>query len=163
MPDRSMDILEKRDFIQALGTAQLIKDIHTLEAELETLLKQELEFRSKSADHLAGKSDDTPAIKALEAELSASAPLAASGKEMTVDAKKAWLLRQRTENPNLKAAVTKQREATFVQDDLEIKKEMTRKRLDNLKAILSLRCAQINFFAGDIKTSTPVEDEVKNG
>jgi hypothetical protein len=161
MPDRSMDILEKRDFIQALGTAQLIKDIHALEVELETLLKQELEFRSKSADHLAGKSDDTPAIKALEVELSAAAPLATSGKEMTIDAKKAWLLRQRTENESLKAAVTAQRMADFANGDYEIKKEMTRKRLDNLKAVLKLRCAQIIFFAGDVRTTQPIEDEVK--
>ena len=160
MPERSMNILEKRDLIQALGTAKLIKDIHALEDELEALLKEEIETRSKNADHLAGRSDDSPAIKAIEAELMAAAPLE-NGKPMTVDLKKAWLIRQRSENEKLKEAVAAQKMAAFIAEDFEIKKEMTRKRLDNMKAILALRSAQIIFFAGDVRTTVDTEDQLE--
>jgi hypothetical protein len=157
LPERSMNILEKRDLIQSLNTAQLVKDIHQGEADLQKIMEEDLHFRSSQQENIPGRADDTAAIKKIEAELFMQVP----AEIKTVDAKKAWLLQQREVNPDLKKAIQNQRMAEFTASDFEIKKEMTRKKLDNLKAILSLRCAQIMFFAGDVRTTIPLEEEIK--
>jgi len=147
---RKMDVFEKKDFIKALGTAELIKSIHEREDELQELLKERISFRSESADYLTGKSSDCAAVKQVEAELSMSAPMNENGKKMGVDEKKIWLATQEKSNPALAEAIKKQKMAAFSSDDLDTRIEMAQTRLGNLKAILALRTAQITFFAGDV-------------
>jgi len=145
-----MDVFGKKDFIKALGTAELIKSIHEKEDELQKLLGERIKFRSESSDYLTGKSPDCKAIKQIEAELSMSAPAGEDGKKMGVDEKKIWLATQGKTNPALVEAIKKQKMADFVADDLDVRIDMTQTRLGNLKAILALRTAQITFFAGDV-------------
>lgn len=160
---RSMTIIEKTDLIKALGTAQLIKDIHAAEEELQKLQDEELQFRSKSGEYLPGKSSsDCDAIKLIEAELVIQAPVDPDSKKaMTVDARKAWIERQRTENKDLAEAVKKQRMAEFTSGDFAIKIESARTKLTDLRAILGLRTAQITFLAGDVRTTLALEDELE--
>ena len=57
MPDRSMNILEKRDLIVSLNTKGLIDSIYEAETTLEKALREELDFRSKTGDFLPGRHD----------------------------------------------------------------------------------------------------------
>jgi hypothetical protein len=161
MSDRSMDIFEKRELIKALNTRQLIDDIKANETELEKVLREENQFRSQNSDLLSGRSDDCAAVKRIEGELAAGAPDKEGEKKLTVADKAAWLVRQRTENKSLAEAVTKQKMAAFTAGDFSIRIEMARARLNDLRGVLALRAAQINFFSSDIRMTVQTEDEIK--
>jgi hypothetical protein len=163
MPDRSMNILEKRDLIISLNTKGLIDSINEAEAVLEKTLREELEFRSKNADYLPGRSDDCQAVKKRLNELNMQAPKNSEGKKMTVEETKAWLEKQRTEDKDLAEAIQKQKMAEFVAGDFTIRTEMQRTKLNDCRAILALRTAQITFFASDVRTVLPLEEEIKTG
>ncbi|MDD4961475.1 MAG: hypothetical protein PHX07_04500 [Candidatus Marinimicrobia bacterium] len=162
MPERSMNIIEKRDLIVSLGTAQLIKDIKQAEADLEQKLNEELQFRSQNGDYVPGRSDDCSAVRKRLMELQFQAPKN-DGKKMTVDETKAWLEKQRTEDNDLAEAIQKQKMAEFTAGDLNIKIDMLRTKLNDLRAILALRTSQITFFSGDVRTTLPLEDEIREG
>jgi len=157
-----MTVIEKTQLMQGLGTSQLVKDIHTAEAELTDLQNQELQFRSSNGDYLPGKaSSDCDAVKRMEAQLTIQAPVdPESKKAMTVDAKKAWIERQHTENKELAALIQKQKMAEFTAGDFAIKIDSARTRLNDLRAVLGLRTAQITFLAGDVRTTLALEDEI---
>jgi hypothetical protein len=161
MPDRSMNILEKRDLIISLNTKGLIDSINETESALEKTLREELDFRSREGDHLPGRSDDCQAVKKRLNELAMQVPKNSEGKKMTVEETKAWLEKQRTEDKELTEAIQKQKMAEFVAGDFAIKIEMLRTKLNDLRGVLGLRAAQITFFASDVRTTLPVEDEIK--
>jgi len=163
MPDRSMNILEKRDLIVSLNTKGLIDSISEAETILEKTLQEELDFRSKNGDYLPGRSEDCQAVKKRLNELAMQAPKNSEGKKMTVEETKVWLEKQRTDDKELSEAIQKQKMAEFVSGDFCIKIEMGRSKLNDLRAILALRAAQITFFAGDVRTILPLEAEIKEG
>jgi len=163
MPDRSMNILEKRDLIVSLNTKGLIDSINEAEANLEKTLREELDFRSKNGDYLPGRSDDCQAVKKRLNELAMQVPKNSEGKKMTADETKAWLEKQRTEDKELAEAMQKQKMAEFIAGDYTIKIEMLRAKLSDCRAVLALRTAQITFFAGDVRTILPLEEEIKTG
>jgi hypothetical protein len=157
-----MTIIEKTELIQRLGTAQLVRDIVQQEAEILQLQSEELNFRAKNSDFIPGKaSSDCDAVKKLEAELIIQAPVdPESKKSMTVDAKKAWLERQHTENKAMADLIQKQKMAEFTSGDLNIRLEAAQRKLTDLRGVLALRTAQITFFAGDVRTTLALEDEI---
>jgi hypothetical protein len=161
MPDRSMNILEKRDLIVSLNTKGLIDSINEAEMTLEKTLREELDFRSKNGDYLPGRSDDCQAVKKRLNELAMQVPKNSEGKKMTVEETKAWLEKQRTVDKEVAEAIQKQKMAEFVAGDFAIKIEMLRTKLNDLRGVLGLRAAQITFFASDVRTTLPVEDEIK--
>jgi len=161
MPDRSMNILEKRDLIISLNTKGLIDSINEAETSLEKTLREELDFRSQNGDYLPGRSDDCQAVKKRLNELVMQVPKNSEGKKMTVEETKAWLEKQRTEDKELTEAIQKQKMAEFVAGDFAIKIEMGRSKLNDLRSILALRTAQISFFCGDVRTTLPLEDEIQ--
>ena len=163
MPDRSMNILEKRDLIVSLNTKSLIDSIYEAETTLEKALREELDFRSKTGDFLPGRSDDCQVVKKRLNELAMQTPKNSEGKKMTVEETKTWLEKQRAEDKEIVEAVQKQKMAEFVAGDFTIKIEMGRSKLNDLRAILALRTAQITFFAGDVRTTLPLEAEIKEG
>ncbi len=163
---RSMTIIEKTELIQALGTSQLIKDIKQAEADLQKFMEEELHFRSENSKFLPGKaSSDCDAVKEIEAELMLQGPPIDPDlkKAPTVDAKKAWVEKQRTENKSLVDAINKQKMAEFTAGDYTIKIDLARQKLNDLRGILGLRTAQITFFAGDVRTTLPLEEELTQG
>ena len=159
---RTMTIIEKTELIKALGTAALIKSINQAEEELQKLMNEELNFRSQNQTYLAGKSSDCQAVKDIEAQLMLQGPPidAEKKKAPTMDEKKAWIEQQRTQNKDLAEAVQKQKMAEFTAGDYQIKIDMARTKITDLRAVLSLRTAQITFFAGDVRTTLPLEDEL---
>lgn len=160
MATRSMTIQEKLVYAKALGTAELIEQIHKGETELENLLKEETQLRTANAGYIATRGIDCEAVKRITAEISTAVPAGEDGKKMTVAAREDWLQKQRTDNPQLIEAIQKQMMAATVLEDISIKLEMSRRRLSNLTSILSLRTSQLAFLASDIKFSI-AEEEAK--
>ncbi len=70
-----------------------------------------------------------------------------TAKHLTDNDKKAWLERQRTENTELLGAITRQKDVAFQLDNIRINIEMTKKRLEGVKAILGLKTQQIHFLS----------------
>jgi hypothetical protein len=155
---RQFTILEKRDLMQALGTAATIKSLIEQEGELQKQLEAENELKLKSSEYIPGRSDDCRAVKQIEAGLAMAIPEKEGDKKLTETDKKAWLSRQRKENKALSEAVQKQKMAEVALADIAVKQEMARTRLTDLRAILSLRTAQISFFAGDVRIVIQDED-----
>jgi hypothetical protein len=148
---RQFTILEKRDLMQALGTAATIKGLIEQESELQKELEAENQLKLESSDYIHGRSDDCKAVKQLEAEIAMQIPEKDGEKKLTETDKKGWLARQRKENKPLSEAVAKQKMAEIAVGDIAIRQEMARTRIGDLRSILALRTAQISFFAGDVR------------
>jgi len=144
-----MDIIEKKDYIKALKTKELIDSLEKQESDLKDLREKELQFRSKSSQYITGRGSDCSAVKKLKAEISMSAPLL-DGKKMTEDQTEKWLSTQEKTNKELIDAITKQKEADFAAGDFEIQIKSAESRLSTLRSIMALRTAQISYFAGDV-------------
>ena len=136
---------QKLEILRKLGTKELIEKLHLYENEIMEALTQQADFKSQNHEFLG--SGDCQEVKRILAELAAQAP-DVNGKKMTVAERDAWLTRQRTENNELSEAIQKQRQVLFLQDDFEIKVEMSKRRLEGTRAILNLKRAQIEFLTG---------------
>jgi hypothetical protein len=137
-----MKFEDKMKILQQLETSPMIKNLHTLETELETKLGAQMTFTRTNHEYLASGSADCQAVKAILAELVVTAEGKNAGE------RDAWLTRQRAEYKPLEEAITKQRMVMFNLEDLEIQVKMIQRRIDGLLAVIRLRTAQINFFAG---------------
>lgn len=143
----------KAEALRGLGTKELIEQIKTKENELEDALRTEAEFKKQNSGFLASTGSDCQTVKQLLALLSASAPEIPDPKDetktkkMTATELNSWLVRQRTENPELKDAIAKQEETAFLLEHAKIQIEMCKKRLDSQMAVLSLKTAQIKFLS----------------
>ena len=69
-----------------------------------------------------------------------------TAKHLTDNDKKAWLERQRTENKELLGAIARQKDVAFNLDNIRINIEMTKKRLEGIRAVISLKTQQIHFL-----------------
>ena len=132
--------MTKLETLRYLDTKSLIVRLHELEDELEKALHEEAEFKTQNYGYLGAECAE---VKRIEAEL---AVLAEGTNE---NQRKAWLQRQRMENADLLRALVRQKTAVFGLDNIHIRLEMTKKRLEGIKAVLALKTAQINFLAGD--------------
>ena len=141
-----MEIEQKLQILKKLDTASLISKLHEYEGELEQALRGQADFKNQNHQFLGA--GDCQEVKRILAELSVQVP-DINGKKMTILDKENWLLRQRNENKELNEAIQEQRQVSFLLSDYEIKLEMSRRRLDSIKAILNLKRAQIDFLAGD--------------
>ena len=129
---------DKARYLKYLDTKSLITKMHELEDELEKLMKEEAEFKAHNYGYIGAECSE---VKGIEAELVVKAE-GTNEKQRT-----AWLLRQRMENDDLLKALTRQKVTAFDYDNLHIKLDMTKKRLEGIKAILALKTAQLNFLA----------------
>lgn len=142
-----MDIKAKLAILQKLDTKPLIAKLHEYEDALEKGMTAERDFKSKNRGFLG--SGDCQKVKQLLAMLAIQAPETNdAGKKMTESAKANWLIQQRTENKELAGAIAQQDQVSFLLDDLQIKFDMTKKRLEGVRAVLALKTAQINFLTG---------------
>jgi len=145
-----LNITEKIEVLRKFGTRDLIDKLPAYEAELLEALTEQVNYTGQNCDYVASRGSDCPRVKEIIAELLFQAPEAnEAGKKTTVAEKDAWLTRQRTENSELKEAISQQRQVSFRQEDYEIKCEIARRRLTSAVAVLALRTAQINFLGGD--------------
>ena len=139
---------ERNRKIQALknlNTGPLIKMLAQQEEALEAALRDEARVRDLNIGYLASGTNDCAEVKRILAELSLQAP-DIDGKKLTVAEREAWLTLQRSENRELMAALDRQRTTAFELENLRITSEMVKKRLENIKVVLGLRTAQIEFL-----------------
>ena len=142
-----MEIEQKIQMLKSRETKSLIEKLHQAEDALEKAMIDEADFKNSNHGYLG--SGDCQEVKRILAELSAQAPETnGDGKKMTIPDKETWLAKQRTENKELSEAVQKQRQVSFLLDDHQIKVEMTRRRLEGIRAVLALTTQQIAFLAG---------------
>ncbi len=141
-----MEIDVKLKILKSLDTKDLIAKIHQYENELEKAMTEQADFKAQNHGFLG--SGDCQEAKRILAELAAQTPEThEAGKKMTLADKDVWLQKQRTESKELSEAIQKQRQVSFLIDDLEIKVEMARRRLTGITAIMTLRTQQIAFLA----------------
>lgn len=131
----------RMNILKSMDTRTISEQLPQLEAKLEIILKEELLFKKDSQGFLASSGQDCAEVKRLLAELSVKA----EGK--TVAEREAWLTRQRTENVQLAAAISRQAQIAFRLEDLRIQEEAIRVQMTNIRAILELKTAQIQFLA----------------
>ena len=144
-----MEPEEKVRILKSLDTKNLIEKLHKYEDELETALREAASFKDLNRGYLSS-TGDCQEVKKLLAELRAQTPATnEAGKKFTLADKEDWLQRQRTENQELAAAIAKQKDTAFLLENNDIKADMARRRLTGATAVLGLKTAQINFFAGD--------------
>jgi len=137
----------KLKILRNLDTKGLIEKIHQYEDELEAALREQASFKDLNREYLtSGSSSDCQEVKRILAELAAQGP-DTEGKKLTAAEREAWLQRQRTENNELSAAINKQKSIAFLAENNEIKIEMAKQRLQNTRAILALKTAQLNFLS----------------
>jgi len=135
--------------LKSLDTRSLVEQVHRYEDELETALREQASFKSLNYQYLASRDGDCPEVKRLLSELISGVPERNDvGKKLTAAEKEAWLQRQRKENEELAAAITRQKDVAFLIDNHEIKVEMAKKRLEGARVVLGLKTAQINFLSG---------------
>jgi len=141
-----MEIEQKIQMLKSRETKSLIEKLHQAEDALEKAMIDEADFKNSNHGYLG--SGDCQEVKRILAELSAQAPETnGDGKKMTIPDKETWLAKQRTENKELSEAVQKQRQVSFLLDDHQIKVEMTKRRLEGIRAVLALATQQIAFLA----------------
>jgi len=142
---------EKVQILKNLDTKELIQRLNRFEDELETTLWEEASLKNLNSGYLAGYGSDCSEVERLLAELSLKAPEIVPGgdKKMTVQDRTAWLTLQRTQNEPLVAAINRQNNITFQVENLRVKAEIAKKRLEGTKAVLGLKTAQIEFLSGE--------------
>lgn len=129
---------DKARYLKYIDTKSLIIKMHELENELEKLMKEEAEFKTHNYGYTGAECAE---VKRIEAEL----VIRAEGSNE--NQRKAWLLKQRTDNLELLRALARQKVVAFEYDNLHIKLEMVKKRLEGIKAVLALKTAQLYFLA----------------
>ena len=149
-----MELDEKIEYLNSIGTGTLITKIHEAENILEERMLADAQYRSNNVGYLAGYGDDSAIVKGILANLTLDAPVGADGKKLTVAQLDAWLRQQRTHpqppvNTELYEAIRLQNQITFQCENNRIEIEMAKKRLESLKAILGLRTAQISFLGSE--------------
>jgi len=158
---RRMSLEEKFAIMESFQTAKLVADLEESEKKFTEIIDEQRKFLLESSRFLSGRTDDCTAVKQFMSELSFKAPARSSdSKSMNETEKKAWLETQRKENKELAELINKQKMAEFRNADLESQLTVTKVRIERLKGVLGLRTAQIYFFAGDIRTTSPEEEEV---
>jgi len=144
-----MDLREKVSYLKALKTKKLVEeDIPKAFGELEAALHAENSFRDFNYSAIASGTNDCQEVKGLLADLVFKVPVGPNNKPMTVPQREAWLILQRKKDP-IANAITNQQNVLFNLENMRISAEMAKKRLEGLKAVLSLKIAQIRFLSGD--------------
>lgn len=142
------EMSRRTDFLKNLDTKSLVERLHQLEDELELSLTHESDFKRQNAEYLASYSSDCKAVDEILASL--DPPLVDGlAAKFTVDQRKSWLTRQRTETKQLAEAINHQHDVAFQNENNRIKGEMLVRRLEGLRAVIALKTIQIRFLTSD--------------
>ena len=143
-----MNFQEKATVLESLDTKRLIDQLPELEGKLEQSLREDLSFRNLHSQHIAAIGSDCAEVKRILADLRLNVPNKEDSKKMTVDEREAWLISQRS-IPPLSETIEAQEQLVFVAETNRIGIEMARRRLDDIRAVIALRTAQIRFLTGE--------------
>ena len=153
--NKKAEVLNK----MARDTKELISRLKECENGLEIAFEADKDYRNQKSGYLASIGSDCAIVKRMLAELKMRAPettelLDEDGsttgkrtKKLTKPDKESWLILQRTRNPELAEAVETQQQVSFQLEANRVALEMTKKRLEGIKAVLAFKTAQLNFLA----------------
>ena len=144
-----MNESEKLIFLRDLNTKTLVENMHKFEDELSKELFEDARNRNLNSGFLASYGEDCREVKDMLAEVATKCPLGPAGKAMTVADKENWLRQQRKQNGDLASLINRQNNVTFETENARIRIQLATKKLDNIKTVLVLKTAQINFLAGN--------------
>ncbi len=142
---KKLERQNKVKVLKDLGTRELITRLGELETVLEKALREQTVFKNLNAGYLAAYGSDCSKAKEIIATL--EPPFAEGGKKMTVAERENWLVRQRSANTDLNGTLNRQDQVTFELENQRIAAEMAKTRLDNVRAVIALRTAQIKFLS----------------
>ena len=138
--------------LKNLDTGPLIKLLQQQQDTLESALREEAKVKDLNMGFMASGNNDCAEVKRILAELAYQAPsigpgsISPIGKKPTVAERETWLTLQRQRNHELVVAIEQQRVTMFTLESLRIDSEMAKKKMENIRAVLSLRTAQIEFL-----------------
>lgn len=131
--------------LNGLDTKAIINQIIELESEYESALREESSFKDIHVGFISSGTNDCTAVKRILAELATKGP--GGDKKPTQAERDNWLVLQRTKNGELKDAIETQQRTAFDYENIKIKVEMLKQKLDNRRKILALRTAQVEFLS----------------
>ncbi len=142
-----MNIEEKILVLKSRETKNLVENLRKAEDTLEAALRDAASFKDLNRGYLSS-TGDCQETKRILAELAAQVPVTnEAGKKFTLTDREVWLQKQRTENEELAGAINKQKGVAFTIENNEIGIEMSRRRLEGIRAVLALATQQLAFLA----------------
>ena len=142
---REAEKAKKAQILRELDTRKLIEMLTSLEEALEEALREETNFKNLNYGYLSSGDHDCAEVKLILAELSGKVP-SIDGKKPTLAEKDNWLIRQRSEHQGLMAAIDRQCQVAFALENHRISSSMAKTKMENVRAVLALKTAQIEFL-----------------
>ena len=147
-----MDIKKKLEILQRLRTKKLTERLTELQDGLFTSMLTHVNLYLEESQNIGRAGGDSPRVKELLAMATFVCPAEIDGKKVTADMRDAWLTRQRKESKELNEAIQAQTQAQFQLDSSQATIDATKEELRNIRAVLALKTAQIDFLSGADET-----------
>ena len=143
-----MDIKKKLEILLKLDTKKLAERLDHLQDSLFTNLLTHANLYLEESQNIGRAGGDSPRVKEMLAMATFICPVEIEGKKVTADMREAWLTRQRKESKELNEAIQAQAQAQFQIDSSQATIDATKEELRNIRAVIALKTAQINFLSG---------------
>ena len=144
-----MNIKKGLTMLQKLGTKKLAERLEYLQDSLFTSLLNHANLFMEERQNIGRAGGDSPRVKELLAMATFVCPAEIDGQKVTNDKmREAWLTKQRKESTELNEAIQAQAQAQFQLDSSQATIDATKEELRNIRAVLALKTAQINFLSG---------------
>ena len=144
-----MDTKQKLEILQKLDTKKLVERMNILQEGLFTSMLNHANLTLEETQNIGRAGGDSPRVKELLAMATFICPAEIEGTKLTNDKMRdAWLTKQRNESKELNEAIQAQAQAQFQLDSSQATIEVTKEELRNIRAVLALKTAQINFLSG---------------
>ena len=147
-----MDIKQKLEILQKLDTRKLTERLKMLEEGFFTNLLNHATLCLEESQNIGRAGGDSPRVKELLAMATFICPAEIDGKKTTADMREAWLTRQRKESKELNEMIQAQAQAQFQIDTSQAAIDAVKEELRNIRVVLALKTAQIDFLSGADET-----------
>ena len=165
MPEEliGMSFEVKSAIMSKWGTKDLIDSLRATEDEISTAMDDQSKFRLENVAYTKNaRSGMCPAIEDIMAQLNLQVPEKIGDKKLTIPDKEAWLDRQKKENPELAAAYQKMQMVEALSYDFDKRLTIANLKVNNIRAVMQLRSAQLLFFGADVKVTANTADAILN-
>jgi len=144
-----MNIKKRLIMLQKLDTKKLAERLDVLQDSLFTSLLNRANLSLEESRNIGRAGGDSPRVKELLAMATFVCPAEIDGQKVTNDKmQEAWLTKQRKESKELNEAGQAQAQAQFQLDSSQATIDATKEELRNIRVVLALKTAQINFLSG---------------
>ena len=143
-----MDIKQKLEILQKLDTKKLVEQLKALEEGFFSNMLNHSNLYLEESQNIGRAGGDSLRVKELLAMATFICPAEIEGKKTTADMREAWLTKQRKESKELNEAIHAQAQAQFQLDTSQATIDTIKEELRNIRAVLALKTAQVNFLSG---------------